>query len=678
MNRRRRCFGRPALSLGGSFLCAILATVACSSPTEPGDGFGVELSPRVPDPPRVIDTPNGPIIECVVGFLAQASGTGAATWHGVTFRYFTGFDRSAPTDSQRVDNSGWFPIWTADTISAAKPDTSWWTFSAGEPFEIEGEFAYVTPRGAAKSAKSRVACGPIATASSTGPTVRLLSITATDDTVETGDTLIIEYSATGTAGVWESGVAFAGAFSGQRGYSDGYRTSFTRTTHYVVPPGVRSGLPVLVAVYARDVAGRLADTSTAAMTIYDHQRPTVVPVFRPQQLTPGQTVTVEVTAQDNSDLRWIRWEFGTPALRRDSIEVSGTAAAATINITVQPEWSGLDFPLRVWAADSTGNLSPIVESSTTAFRFHPLVPAPAVIPDAHFPTGMGVLRYDPARGLLHVSQPNVPSLASLDVNALTTLSPIPLPIGFMQMDLSVSGDSLVGVHPDRNYLTVIDLDSRTRLDSIHLALLDTIFIIGFNEPEPHGIAIAANGKAIVQLRIPAAGYLGTISVDLASRQVALRADLPAAGVEEPFWRWMEATPARDRIVMVQRPCIRTYTAATDSFSACVSRDLAGFHSHISFDDSGARSTIAQRVFDAAFTPADSLPGHSIALADDGESALALDGSTIYRVRLSDGRILRRMQLPFFAERIIKVRGQATVLLIREYENRVSRLELGTF
>lgn len=677
MESRRTTSPRPAKALAGLIAIAILGIAACTAPTEPS-GFRVALSTSMPDAPQVIDSPNGPIIECLVGFVAQASGAGAATWQGAMFRYYTGIDRSAPTDSQRVDNSSWFPIWSADTITAARSDTSWWTFSAGTPFEIEGEFEYVTPRGTAKSASRRVACGPKAATSSAAPTVRLLSITATDDTVETGDTLVIEYSATGAAGVWESGVAFEGAFSGQRGYSDGYRTSFTRSARYVVPPGVRSGVPVAVAVYARDVAGRVADTSTVAMTIYDHQRPTVVPVFRPQQLTSGQVVSVEVTAQDNSDLRWLHWEFGTPAARRDSIEISGTSAEATIEIAVRPEWSGLDMPLRVWAADSTGNLGSIVESAPTDFRFHPLVPAPAVIPDAYFPTGMGVLRYDPARGLLHVSQPNVPNLASLDVNSLSRLSPIPLPVGFMQMDLSVSGDSLIGVHPDRNYLTVIDLDTRTRLDSIHMTILDTIFIIGFNEPEPHGIAIAANGKAFVQLRIPTAGYFGTLSVDLATKEVVLRTDLPSAGVEEPFWRWMEATPSRDRIVMVQRPCIRTYVTSSDSFSACMSRSLTGFHSHISFDDAGTRSTIAQRVFDQNFTQSGSLPGHSIALADDGQSALALDGSTVYRVRLSDGRILRRMQLPFFAERIIKLRGQAAVLLIREYDNRVARLDLGTF
>jgi len=666
-------FAASALLAGG-------LVAACTSPTEPTPAFRVEIFTRNPDAPQIIETPNGTGIACIMGFLAQGRGKGDATWVDATFRWYAGIDRSLPIDTQVVTQSA-DRIWFRDDITAVGADSSWWTFSGGVPFELEASFRYrVASHGRIESVSARLPCGVPPVAGAAAPTVRLLSVTATDDTIEAGDTIRVSYEVAGASGLWESGVALGGPFTTQRGFAERNATSGQRTVAFVVPTGSVSGRQVGVAVYAYDVGMRLADTSTTtALRVVDVTPPALSVDFLPAQLTAGETLTAAFRATDNNALRWVHYELGTPAMRKDSVTVGGTDRSANVAIIVPPDWAGRSADLRVWAVDSAGNIGGFAASADSAYGFYETVAGPLLIPDVSVGGEIQDVHLDAARQRIYLGVGGLSRLVSVDYASMTAGQSLTLPFSAAGMDQTVSGDSMLIAHGGADWLSVVDLDAFVWRDSLPIPSLDSLSFAGQADPSPTGVSVAANGLAVVQLYLPAGG-IRTVTVDLATRTSRWRPDAGAAFFDvDPWWRWMGATRDRTRVLVVDRDCVRFYLASSDSFTPCHREELTGFNSGPSFPAGSDRIGIAQRVLDGA--GAAILPmqiGHSLAMSEDGQTAFVLSGRSLYRIRVADGRYLRRMELPFFAEQIEMVPGGGALIAIRRYEGLIARIDLTSF
>lgn len=653
-------------------LLLVAVALACADATGPADRFDVAIYTRQPVPPVITETAAGVRIACFIGFIAQGSGRGSATWDGATFRWFVGADRSRPVDSARVAREEVGLLWPSADVPVGRSDSTLVRFESSLPFELEAAFRFRRPgEGAPDTTTVRATCGTQPAGAAGLPSVRITSITASSDSVETGDTIVVAYEVAAPQGLWESGVEITAPFQRLAPVAEQGRTASVRQAQFVVPPGVPSGTLFTVRAYATDGAARSDDTLAQPFRIWDLTPPRVEADFRPVQRAEGESFAVAVRLADANGLRRLHYELGSPVLRRDSVTVEGAAAQLELTIPVGAGWSGADAGLRLWATDVAGVQSAVLASAPATYRFHETVAPPALWNTLVAGGGEAPSIADPARGLLYANEPGAASIAVVDVASFTRVATIALPTAARAFDLTPGGDSLLAVDGERFLVRVVDLTTRTLRDSISFAWLATVP----GEHSPRGISVASNRKAFVALHRAYSGLRQLVEVDLATGRSDLREDF--LGEEtDPWWRWMAATPQRDRILLVQRPCIRWYEAATDTFSSCLFRPLDGFHSHIAFDPAVSRVGISMRPFTPDLPPTDSLPGHTLAFADDGATAFTVSGLHLYRIRLSDGRVMRRLQLPETYLQVRKVPG-IEALVLQGY-NGMLKIDLASF
>lgn len=323
--------------------------------------------------PQYLLSAQGPVVQCGVDLEAVVLGRESVRWEGAIIRWYTGVTRSSVIDSLRIPGWQARAAWTAETLSAARNETTSWDISARAPFDAEMSFRYrVIGSDSLGTATTRFSCGPVPPVGGVAPPrVRVTGITTLPE-LEPGSVLEVSYEVESDFGLWTSHVSAADAFTLTRSFAHELATGATRTVELVVPPGGVLGQPLRLLVRAVDAA--LQETVVevpTTMAIVDRRPPVIVshgPVTGDYQV--GQTFSIAARATDNNQLAWLVYEFGAPVSRLDSVRVAADVQASDWNIplVVQPGWVGTPT-FRFFVRDAAGNASAPVEAPAGGLRF---------------------------------------------------------------------------------------------------------------------------------------------------------------------------------------------------------------------------------------------------------------------------------------------------------------------
>ena len=646
--------------------------------------FVVSLSVAPPGV-TIVDSPSGPSLTCEAYFVVSAKGEGTANWNGATFRIFAGADRSAPVDSivlgpaELSGTLGRVPL-REDT----SPQTYLWRFTGQTTFEMEAELRFIQiATKVSGSTKARFTCGAAPVQGGPPPAVTSLVVGPATGTVEPGDTLTVTYGATSTSGLWSTIVEVSGGVSARVVTAERLAMSTARTLRIPVPRGSPFGIPIAVTVYATDAATREGHRSVASpTTVADLTPPTITTafssiystIFPPHasylyyrlggQFSVGDTMSVEVEAEDNDAVVQLLYEI-SPAGTRDSVRPSSGPAAPgiaawTVKLPVKAEWIGSQT-LTLRARDRAGRLSNPIVSPSDSLRFY--APSPhAVSSVVNVPnalSALGDVRFDPKRHLLYIGQPWAKAIAVLNTATMVFEPSITFASTPSGMDLSLSGDSLLVALQGARALGVIALDRRDAPPSvIAMPMLDTARRTVGEPLEPSGVRALANGKVLVGLSAYTSSQDVLAEIDLGSGAQRVRRDVQNAFVFGPWWPTIfERTDDRSRgTLFLADGCARTYRAATDDFTPCttVKEDI---NHGISYSSSGSLVAYGRTIRNAELAPQRAvpvLPGffEHIALSPDGAYAYLLSSTAVSIMRMTDGTLVDRVRTPFMAARIV--------------------------
>lgn len=358
-------------------------------------------------------------------------------------------------------------------------------------------------------------------------------------------------------------------------------------------------------------------------------------------VVPGDTLRLHLTASDNRRLAFVGYALGFPLDRRDSIVVGGTNVDTVLTV-VLPSLSSGGLPITVFARDSAGfrtDSGPIHLSVIDMIR-RPIraitTPAPVL--------GLAV---DTKRQVVYLAY-GTQQIDVMDLTNGTLASSITIPFRARDLDLSVSGDSLVATMDSEAALGIVNLAAIP-----HTAIVVPIDSGVYPQSEvADKVRVMANGKVIVSFSFPTtnsccAGSLADYSL--------------ATGV------WTRRGGANDRLSLARSwdrsrmvaaagfyPYVQAgaYVAATDSFTPFQYTTATPSGYPVSSDSNGSRFLIAQVLFDDALQVLLSidkeLGTNANALSPDGANAYVEIGGGFLQVRTADGAVLERVRLPLSA------------------------------
>ncbi len=627
---------------------------------------------------------------------AEVAGLERLVWSKTVVRVFSGADRSVPT---RVDTLpvSMFPMFRRPSVAVNQPDTA----GLGGQMSLPGDREYVfhyRVNGVGReyaAAPLRVRCGPEIPADAAPPTVSLFGVPAPDTIFDVGDTITINYRLAAPAALLRSEIRLSGPFAVTRRTVEEFAAERDVTERFVVPRTLQSRVPLRVAVVAVDAAGRTVtlDTVTSAVPV-DTSAPRIVSSTVSQgQLAVGSMLRATVTVRENAYNAWIIWEFDGEFAYRDSAAVNDGNAEFNYEVAllVPPAWAEKGARLRVWARDRAGNLSAPDTSDAAGYSFYETSPITPMLA-AGYPmppnaTTPAAVVFDAARGRLYLSHPQVAKLSVVDAATGTQLANLdvpPLPGG---MDLSLSGDSLFITQSTDRAIAVVDLNTLTLLAPITSSTLDSLAAAEpGNPPLPTGVRVAANGKLLVLLHRATASGHRVVELNPAAGTGLVRTE--ASGMTGFIWRWWSRAASsadRTRILLFDPACPRAYSSVSDTFSACgaplpdeiTSPDFETVT--VSVDGATGRSQHGHRTFDPSLAPLATFLGSSATLMAGGEYAVVVRGDGLDKVRVTDGRIMRRLYLEGWSNlgRPIHVPGTQDWLLVGP-QSYVVRVQLSDF
>jgi hypothetical protein len=196
----------------------------------------------------------------------------------------------------------------------------------------------------------------------------------------------------------------------------------------------------------------LSHQKTFSIMIWDSRRPVASLALGGLRsdgtIGTGQTLDLQITAQDNSRLTYFGYAVGG---MRDSVPATGIGDSHVFRITVPVSWTEPRPVITPWARDASGNPSQSVGTMAPVFDWtdYPMV----TVPFTEEPPLNGIL-WDPKRQVTYVLRGARVEVVSRSgfVEAPITLSSIP-----HAMALSESGDSLLVTFPEEKALGVVDL-----------------------------------------------------------------------------------------------------------------------------------------------------------------------------------------------------------------------------
>ncbi len=647
-----------------------LAFGACGDSTGPAtDDVTVTVSLDKVDGPVVYERlPGEFVIECHVDLSATA--TGPATWLDATLLFYVGPNRGAPVDSVQIAAADIQGAWGAPGIASGQTQHVRWSASASIPFGASIVHRYKTSHGTVRSAEVRFTCGPDLPPVVVPPAISNLTTQPASGEIEPGDTLTIQYSAASDMGLWTTRVTLAGACTEEREVAEHFAHTVTRTVVIPIPRTCTLGAPLSVTVFATDAAvQRTTAHAPQALTVVDRTPPQVWGQNWPvagSYYFAGDTLQPQVGAFDNHSVQAVIWEV-QPGGVRDSVLGPG---GWFISIPVRPEWAGRKIQIRLFARDASGLVSDTLNAPVDSLLIYPSVTRPITSTSLAGQDAEDLVIDQPRSALYLMQQQNRARVSVFSLVTRQITETIALPTGASDLDLTVSGDSLVLALPYSRGLGIIDLRQSSRTVTL-VPLTSVDSTIG---QAPYQVRVAANGKAYVGLAGPSAAANRLLEVDLGTGTERLLTNAGhngltgGAGFDRSFDRTV--------LVLSQRfeNLLQRYDVASDAFGPIQTRVNVG--GPLRIDRTGARVSVGLDIYDgdlafqrrvAAPYPGLYVPG--AALSPDGEylyQAIALGG--IARTRTSDGVLLDRSPTPFSATGYLRMSPDGTMLVIMDSFN----------
>lgn len=370
---------------------------------------------------------------------------------------------------------------------------------------------------------------------------------------------------------------------------------------------------------------------------------------------PGDTLRLHLTASDNRRLAFVGYVVGSPALRLDSIAVSGTSADTVLTTVLPPLDTGI-VSITFFARDSAGfrtvsgahlTVLDMIRRPTQALT----IPAPVL--------GLAV---DPKRHVAYLAYAGTPQIGVVDLTNGGFDTAITTPFRARGLDLSVSGDSLVAAVDSAPSLGIVNLAAVPHTATV--VPVDSVYSISGPRWVANDVRVMANGKAIVLLAYStpySCCSAPVVDYDLATGVSTYRT---GANDRESLGRSWD----RSRMVTAtgdQTPVqARTYDAVTDSF-APYQNVAVSFGFPASSDSGGSRFLIGTGLFDGALQQLRTINSLYTAtvLSPDGTIAYVEIPEGYLKVRAADGVVLERVRLPSLAYRIAITADGSTLIVV---------------
>lgn len=632
--------------------CACLLLLGCGDgPTHPTPGAGViEVEVVKVKSPVLGAEPSGlATISCDVRLSAHAGGSAANTWLGATFLWYAGADGTVLFDSAEVGQAETQGAWGAASIAGGGAQTADWRIFATIPFNAALVFRYRTASGAVATSKPvGFSCSPPGSGHSGAVAITGLSVEPTSAEVQAGDTLAIQFSAHAGAGIWQSAVhIFSGPCDTLFLFAD---TGVRNTTHslsYRIPWGcplnatfrveaTAVDVDLLVATLARNSVPVLADhrPPTFGQLLYYPQGYGSADTLPPPAIFPGEALQVLFTAYDNQGLARVRWDVPRVGYS-DSVTVRGAAVAGSIDLVIPPGWLG-NLDLALVALDGAGLASSAVGPEPGSLNVYPHDSAAVMFLDRN--QGTRDVAIDAAAGLAYLlhALPREVEIIALDGGA--TLGTIAIADTAADLDLSVSGDTLLLTYPSLGALGVVSLrQSRPQAVTMPLSPLDSA-----SRQVPRFVRMLANGRAFVTLEGNGPAAFRLLDVDPSTGVGVIRTEAGNNGhVEGPIER---ADDGRGVVLGAGAGWMQRYDLVGDRFGSAQSRPINPYH--LSVDGQLQRAAVGTTIFDGSLQPlveaVSARPGpkqNAVLSADGGSLFYANDGRGMIRVRTSDGGVV---------------------------------------
>jgi len=658
----RGCVGRGPAACG-----LILALAACGdNPIEPPPSsrpeIDVTVSVTLVDGPHIEQGDGGRIIRCDVHLKAEATGDGQATWQEAVFRWYAGVDRTTPLDTEVVTAAEIRESWQGGTIAAGGVRAVIWRIGAPIPFALAVTFTYERVGGTGrKTADVAFTCGPPIPPGTRPPAVTDLTVQGPGGVVEPGDTVVVEFTATSTVGLWQTAAVLTGPCTVGVVFDERLEHSVRRTARLPLPPECALGVPIAVGAFALDAAVQEGMAETDPGFVLTDVTPPTVSVTVPMDplYFVGDSMPVWVSATDNVAVRWLHWEL-RPAGIRDSVHAVGQLWESYFALTIPATWAGEASALAFWAEDGNGLASDTAWPAAPVIRVLSTVSRPTVTT-----TVSGMPRatlVDEARGRVYLLQTEPEGIAFLETASLALVSTLPLPVQGIDFDLTPGGDSLLISLAGRPELGVVDLRGATpQLTFLALPGADT------SRYFPWFIRTVGNGRAFLHLEgrngVPPA--LLEIGLGAGGTQ-RIRADAGADG--DVGAGYLEVSRDRTRLVVnggADR--FQRYDASADAFGPL--RTSIGWGPP-GVDAAGAHVLVGLTLYDAdlAFLrsietdPPDQV-NRPTALAPAADYVYQYgDVNAVWRARVGDGKLLDRTRVPFLPEHLHVSPSGATLVV----------------
>ena len=665
-------------------VAAVLAFSSCGDSTGPSLSTVVTVEVSALQGPTLSTDADGfPLISCGVNLRAVATGPGSAVWESAVFRWYLGPDRRTPIDSSVVPASEVRDSWGSSSIATGTAQDALWSVTAGIPFGVAIEFRYRPSEGSAKTTTVTFDCGPSVPPGTPPPSITLAAVRPPIEALEPGDTLVLDYSVSGPAGLWLTGIALSGPCESEQLFFDSLRTSVTRAVRLPLRPGCALGRPIIATVFAIDAAAQETSRSIdTQISLVDHTAPALAVYFIPPggllsaslagNFFVGDTIRVQLQASDNHAVRTLVWEV-LPAGTRDSVLVSGTGA--THNFSIPLDQADGSLQLRVYARDSVGNVSPAVLTEPNAIRVYPTVQRPTRT--ATINGDLHEIAFDVPRGVMYLLLAQQRRLTVVSSTTLDVVRSVDLPSQPSDLDLSAGGDSLIVVLPLDRALAIYDLRTPEAAPTIlPLVSVDTPTV-----QRPLNVRVASNGKAMVAFRDFNARRQSVLEVDFTTGQQRGRPE--ARGTNVVSDAQLTRSPDRSVIMLGNEAWFfQRYDAITDTFSPQRQPRHSGL---LSLNAGGSLTAMGTSIYDASmqFVRAVQTPGGGPA----ANTLMSVDGEFLYlpdwrlgivRSRVSDGLVADRTPIPIRPNHI-RVSPDGTMLVVIERQiigsSRISTIDL---
>ncbi len=666
-------FRRETKARGLVAVAMTMATIAvagsCREPLSPPFSVRVFVA-DTGGPVYSTDAAGRALLTCNATLEAVGAGNGTATWLDAVVRLYAVDKPTVALDSSTFPDTLISDSWGGGVMGPDSVKRARWVFDGAIPFIVGFSFRYQVVGGREDSARATLPCRP---AVPPGPAPAITALASLPSSVyEPGRTLAVGYSVTSSVGLWDDVLTISGPCDTVLYGSDSVHLAISRTRTLLLPASCNLGVPVQATVTAID-ANLQASERTITLPVLVDTTPPSIETIAPfaETGTPdsvialsgdvfvGDTILIDVAAFDNHIVQTLNW-IATPVGGSGSI-VKGTvgSAGAWMPIVLQPTWSG-PIQLGFFARDASGNTSPVLRTWADSLVVYPSLTPPTVEATVSLPFGQMV--WDTRRGVIYLNQGDwkkigIFSRAADAVTGTLVLNDYPA-----ALDLSPGGDSLIAALALTRSLAIVNLrTSLPTVTTVPLPVIDTTL-------QPSGLAVAANGEAVISAISLSGGSGHIYTYDLATGAARLRLDAGIAGATASG----RIARSGDRSAVILNGgagMFQRYDAGTDTFEPPTTARVTWASPQV--DSTAAHIVVAGDVYDKTLqyvlTPrAHTYEAQREDISPDGQTMFISDANKgVVRARLSDGTTIDRLVLPVVANGMSVAPDGSTFAVIDE-------------